>query len=196
MKRYLCLLLALSVLLCGCGKEVSAPDSSSVSGIQACVDNTVYYTTVSEFLESDFCDTMKEKGFTPYLLSYDESRYEFSRMSSDADFYEFHLMDTETDSSIIITITYDSYFETAEDFAVNKTTTDGDIITTVEKDGQTYDVYISKMPYTPDTCYSIGYIPFPDYKLSLHSNRATPEAVLEDFQAFTLITQEEWENAH
>ncbi len=191
MKRITPAFLALSFLLCGCSNAENSTETNQLpSGVHINVDSTIYYDTVSDFLDSDFCKAMQEEGFTTYLLSYDETRYEFSRMSSDAKFYVFHFLDTQTDSGISITIMYDSFYEEVSDFGVNAADTSGDIITTAEKDGQTYDVYISKVPYTPEDQYNIGYIPFPDYNVYISSNRATPEEVLEDFQAFTLVPAE------
>lgn len=212
-------MLLFTLLLCGCGQEETADkvemtaaeetteaakleettqtpeETKATLELHISADTVVKYDTVSQFLDSDFCEKMQGEGFATYLLSYDEERYEFRSISSDASFYEYRLVDTETEESVSVTISYDTYEENVEQFADNKLSTEGDVITTAEKDGVTYDVYLSKLPFEESTKYSLSYIPFENYTVYISSHRPTTEEVLEDFQAFDLITLEEWNAA-
>lgn len=208
MKKKLTFLLVPLFLLCsGCsdaqGSAPAVKESKAESVTETDAPRAEYnvstretYTTMEAFLASEFCQNMKEEGDTLYMPDYDEARFTFEAVSTAGSCYELELTDTETDSSVIISINHNAYQEAVSDFATNKITTEGDIITTAEKDGTTYDVYLHKDGFIETDQYSLSYIPFPGYTVYIISDRATPEAVLEDFQAFTLITQEEWENAH
>ncbi len=208
MKKKLTFLLVPLFLLCsGCsdvqGSAPAAKESKAESVTETDASPAHYnvstsetYTTMEAFLASEFCQNMKEEGDTLYMPDYDEARFTFEAVSTAGSCHELELTDTETNSSVIISINHNAYHEKVSDFAINKITTAGDIVTTAEKDGTTYDVYIHKDAYAETDRYSLSYIPFPGYSVYILSERSTPEAVLEDFQAFTLITQEEWENAH
>ncbi len=201
------LIIPIFLLCCGCSNaKGSAPavkeshtesmTESSAPDADYNVSTLVTYSTAEEFFASEFCQNMKDEGYTLYMPDYDEARFTLEAIASTASVHELEFTDTETDSSVIISINHNAHQEEVSDFAVNKVVIDGDITTTAEKDGTTYDVYIHKDPYIETDRYSLSYIPFPGYSVYILSDRATPEEALEDFQAFTLITQEEWESIH
>ncbi len=198
MKKYLSIVM-FCVLLTGCGaaeetlvkKEMNmqsaASDSEQDKIVCALPETTIYYDSEAAFLASDFCAEMQQKGYTPYLLSYDEERYEFCQMWSDASFYVYSLIDKTEDEGVTYTISYETYERTATELNQNKADKSGDSIVTVEKDGMSYDVYISKSPYIDYDRYSIQYLPFMEYKVSIHAGATTPEAALAYIHEFDLV---------
>ncbi len=203
--------LTLSVLFCGCTKVPQDTSTAQINDNLQLVKNNersdnqmqmddlhfnmisdIDYSTVESFLDSDYCRELQEKGFTVYLPTYDEERYDFMKIVSTNCSYKVRIKDTQTDTAIDICIGYDSFFEKPEDFAANAISTEGDFSTTAEKFGQTYDVYLMKTPYMPETEYTLGYLPFEGYDVYISSHRSTPEEVLEDFRAFDLVPADVW----
>lgn len=182
MKRFSFILLP-SLLLCGCSQQ-------SEETVHIDEDLTITYSDVDEFLASDFCDTMKEDGFTVYLPSFDTEKYTISRIISSNELYWFVLKNTENDQGIIYQISYDCYEQTVDQLSDNKMDKSGDIITTAEKNGITYDVYLSKTLYVDWDEYNLIYLPFEDYSVYIGSDSPTPEAALSYIHDFDLVPAE------
>ncbi|MBQ7003520.1 MAG: hypothetical protein IJN57_06090 [Oscillospiraceae bacterium] len=204
--------LALTMLLCGCGanrtdlKEMETttlnPTIASVETTETpeTATNKIYdvelktsteYGSFEGFLRSDFCKKMRQDGFTVYALSYDEERFTGKGVTSDACFYKMGFRDALSEKGVICTITYNAYQKTAEELHKNKWDTSGDSIVTVEKDGVNYDVYVSKTILVDYDEYSIIYIPFEGYTLSIRASASTPEEALAYIHEFDLVPVEE-----
>ncbi len=197
--------LILAFCCCGCSETPSFPEASAqkeletqapvdlgLAGGTYCVDldTTVYYDSVSEFLDSEFCENMKESGFAPYLLSYDESRYELRRMRSDGKFYDFQLKDTVNDLSITCSIKYSGTYHEIEDLYENTVQAIEPTITAVDKDGVTYDVAVQQVPFDPEIKYNITYIPMDGYTLYIGTDSPTPEEAIAYIHEFDLVAAE------
>ncbi len=194
--------LILALCCCGCSETSSFPEASAqkeletqapvdlgLAGGSYCVDldTTVYYDSVSEFLDSEFCMNMKESGFAPYLLSYDESRYEFYGMRADGKFYDFQLKDTESGLSITCSVSYSETYHEIEDLYENTVHAIDPTITAVEKDGVTYDVAVHQVPFEPEIQYNITYIPMDGYTLYIGTDSPTPEEAIAYIHEFDLV---------
>ncbi len=199
--------LALTMLLCGCGSQQVPPEETVLTTTQpeeivetqdtettpletvleVDLNTTTKYGSFEGFLRSDFCKKMQQDGFTVYALSYDEERFTGKGVTSDACFYMMGIRDALTEKGVICSITYNSYVKTAEELSRNAWDTSGDSIVTVEKDGVNYDVYISKTPYVDYDEYSIAYIPFEGYILDIHPRASTPEEALAYIHEFDLV---------
>lgn len=191
--------LTLTVMLCGCGNSESTSvseknmvsDAVVVEGCSGEEDRRITYDSLDEFRGSTFYRTMKESGYTPYMLQYDEERYTFERMVSDAGFYIFCLKDSLTDKAVQCTITYDTYVtemsQLQEIFPYEK-----NILTTVERDGEVYDVYLVTSPYDEVENYSLSYLPYMGYEVSIRvGNNSSADEILAYFNEFTLVPDEE-----
>ncbi len=199
-------LIAICLLTCmitGCGVAEENKSEQMVETVQNTVsdteeeiicalpDTTVYYDSEQAFLASDFCYEMQQKGYEPYLLSYDKERFEFCQMWSDASFYVYALIDKNNGAGVDYTITYETHERTASELNQNTADKSGDSIVTVEKDGSSFDVYIAKSPYIDYDQYSIQYLPFTAYRVSIHARASTPEEALAYIHEFDLVPVEE-----
>lgn len=195
MKKLLVLLMCMSLFLCGCSALTDGGSSAvkeTFPEYYADEETRVRYENESEFLDSDFCDEMKQNGYTIYQLSYDEERYELLGMLSDRNLYKYQLTDKETGAEVDYSICYNvGYLEHPSDAFANADDTSKDVSTTVEKDGQGYDVYISRTPYVEEDEYGIVYLPFEDYKVSIYADAPTPEDALAYIHDFDLVPAEE-----
>ncbi|MBE6826091.1 MAG: hypothetical protein E7511_04310 [Ruminococcus sp.] len=201
--------LALTMLLCGCGSQQVPPEETVLTTTQpeeivetkntestpletvleVDLNTTTQYGSFEGFLRSDFCKKMQQDGFTTYALSYDKERFVERGMMSDASFYTMGFNDKNNPEGrgVVCTITYNAYEKTAEELAGNKWDTSGDSIVTVEKDGVKYDVYVSKTILVDYDEYSIIYIPFEGYTLSIRASASTPEEALAYIHEFDLV---------
>ena len=202
--------LALTMLLCGCGanrtdlKErettalnptiasVETTDTQETTANYICevdLNRSVEYGSFEGFLRSDFCKEMRENGYTPYAISYDEERYELKGVRSDPGFYVMGFRDkyNPDGKGVSCTILYNAPEKTASELSRNKWDTSGDSIVTVEKDGVNYDVYVSKAILVDYDEYSIVYIPFEGYTLSIRASASTPEEALAYIHEFDLV---------
>ena len=198
MKKLICAL-TLTVMLCGCGNSESTSvseknmvsDAVVVEGCSGDEDRRITYDSLDEFRGSTFYRTMKESGYTPYMLQYDEERYTFERIVSDAKFYEYYLLDNIAEKVVCYEIQYDSYKVNVEQFGENAPT-ERNIKTTAERDGQVYDVYLSTSAYTDEVNYYLNYLPFEHYEVSFSvGNNSTADEILAYFNEFTLVPDEE-----
>ncbi len=169
----------------------SAPEEETTEYIED-VDlaRTVEYDTVDEFLASDFCKKMKEDGFTPYVLAYDEERFELKGMHSDASFYVFGFHDKEKDQGVSCTIMYNTYMTDIEQMMDNIRVPVEHVFTTVEKDGVSYEVYAGDAPFDEWVLYNMGYLPFEKWQMSIKSDSPTPEEAIAYIHEFDLVPAE------
>lgn len=196
MKKMLVLLMCMSLLLCGCSEFTDGGGSSAVKETfpeyYADEETRIRYGSESEFLTSDFCDRMKRDGYTVYLLSCNEEQYEFQEIVSDGSFYKYILADKETGAELECSLSYHvEYLKHPSDAFANADDTSKDSLTTVEKDGREYDVYISRTPYVEEDEYGIVYLPFDGYKMSIYAGASTPEDALAYIHDFDLVPADE-----
>ncbi len=181
------LVLPLCMLLCGCdAKEASEPE------FHANIDDTEYFVTVQDFLESDFCKEMQEDGFVTYLPTYDTEKYTLSMVRAVRKAYTFVLKEDDKSGATTIQIRYDAYQKTVDELAGNKLDRTGDSYAAVEKDGRSYELYISKTPNVSHNEYNIMCIPFEKYKLYIGTRADTPEGAIAAFHEFDLVPEDEW----
>lgn len=190
MKKIFAVLMCMSLFLCGCGTQENEITPTEQGSTEKIFDNevrTIEYQTIPEFLESEFCQTMQSEGFAVYLPSYDAAQYELRRITSDAAFYEFSFIETATEKGVVYSVLYNTHFRSADEFAeLYPDTADENILTSVEKDGVSQDVYIVKTPYTEDASYNLSYLPMEGYEVYIGSNSATPEDALTYIHDFDL----------
>lgn len=156
-----------------------------------CIDenNQINYSSVDAFLDSDFYLYITEEGYPPYLLEWDETKYEFSKMWSDSGFYTYVLREIETNKSIMYQITVDYYIEDFETL-YEKSRNGTEIITTAEMGGKTYDIMLKTSSYDSIQNYHLTYLPEKRYRASLSvGTETTQEEILEYFNDFTLYKQ-------
>ncbi len=195
----------IAVMLCGCGAatkkedkttskatEISESQEMSLSDemiVEDMVDEDtkLWYDTDEEFLSSVFCADMRQDGYVPCLLSYDKEHYELDKISSSAHTYVFYLLDKTLNVGVHYSISYDVYERTASELCANKTQKDEDSIVSVDKDGVSYDVYISKTPYIDYDQYGILFLPSDGYKVSIYADASTPEEALAYIYEFDLV---------
>ncbi len=187
---------ALTLLLCGCGASAENGIESTTEKVWPEYYVEVYngkdYGSESKFFSSDFVGQMRDEGYTPYRLSYDTERFEFYRIQSDATFYEYRLKDKANGNDVTCTVAYHvEYLKHPSDAFANADLTDQDVVTTVEKDGASYEVYISKKPFVDYEAYNIVYLPFEGYKVSIYADASTPEEALAYIHEFDLVPVEE-----
>ncbi len=210
MKRLSIILTCVSILFCGCSQqsENSVPDETneqqSEQVLEAATEETsetepefyvdanttVFYKSEDEFFSSEFCQTMKEDGFTPLKLSYDTEQYDFFNIRSDAKFYNYNLNDSETGEPLSITITYDTYRTDVSEFGDNVRIPMETTITAVSKNDVDQEVYIYKKPYQDETEYTLCCIPMEGYELTISSGCSTIDEVTALFQQLDLVPAE------
>ncbi|MBR4101105.1 MAG: hypothetical protein IKK51_04415 [Oscillospiraceae bacterium] len=177
----------LCLLLCGCGaKETPEPE------FHVDIDDTQYFETVPDFLASEFCKEMQEDGFVTYLPAYDAEKYTLSMVNAVRKAYTFVLKEDEKSGATTIQIRYDSYEKTVDELAGNKLDRSGDSYAAVEKDGRSYELYVSKTPYVSHNEYNIMCIPFEKYKLYIGAKADSPQGAIDAFQEFDLLPSDEW----
>lgn len=208
MKKFLCLLLVLSAL-CSCGsieEPQSAEINEAITEIQEsseisphgvdCIDVITTFTcySVEEFAETDYCKNMIASGFDFRVLSYDEEKYTFTSISSDTigNWYDFHLIENETDRMIGYTFRFDENYENADDFGKNVYIEKADMVTTAQRGEETYEVYLINTVMEGEDNYHLFYIPEEGCYDSMRvSGSASPEVILHYFSEFDIVTYEE-----
>lgn len=197
MKKLICALI-LTAMLCGCGNSESASisDESLVTEnnvIQGCdgdEDISATYNTLRDFRVSTFYSNIIKSGCTPYVLEYDEERYTFEKIISNAGFYMFILNDNVTDKEIHCTITYDTYVKNISQLQ-EIFPYENNILTTAERDGEVYDVYLITSQYDEIENYSLSYLPYAGYEVSISAgDDSTADEILSYFNEFTLVPDE------
>ncbi|MBQ7003523.1 MAG: hypothetical protein IJN57_06105 [Oscillospiraceae bacterium] len=198
--------LALIMLLCGCGSQQVPPEETVLTTTQpekivetqdtettpletvleVDLNTTTKYGDFEGFLKSDFCKEMRENGYAPYAISYDEERYELKGVTADGCFYSMGFRNKQGGKGVYCAISFGSY-ETVDDLTANVWDTSGDSFATVDKNGVSYDVYIAKTPYIDYDVYAISYIPFSGYKMYIHADASTPEEALAYIHEFDLV---------
>ncbi len=194
MKKLLCLLMITS-LLCGCtGKtyesSIITEESSEVIVCED-LDTSVRFVAEEEFLESAFCKDLRAMGSNIYSFQYDTDRYSLSMISADASFYVYHLYDNVEEVGVRSEMLYDPTVSTMDEvqaiFGNEKS-----VMTKAEKDGIEYDVFLSTSQYGEETDYSLIYMPFANYRVSIHAdNNQTTDEILEYFDDFELVEVQE-----
>ena len=194
MKKLLCLLMITS-LLCGCtGKtyesSIITEESSEVIVCED-LDTSVRFVAEEEFLESVFCKDLRAMGSNIYSFQYDTERYSLSMISADASFYVYHLYDNVEEVGVRSEMLYDPTVSTMDEvqaiFGNEKS-----VMTKAEKDGIEYDVFLSTSQYGEETDYSLIYMPFANYRVSIHAdNNQTIDEILEYFDDFELVEVQE-----
>lgn len=151
-------------------------------------DTVIVYETLEEFRNSEFYSKMKAEGHTPYLLEFDEERYEFKNIRADNSGYDFYLYDNQTSKNVCISTIYNSGIETMSELQNTFGNVD-DIITTAERNEQHYDVLLSKIPYVEYEEYSLLYLHADEYMVSINVDNATSDEILEYFDDFELVAE-------
>jgi len=149
-------------------------------------DTVIIYETQEEFRNSDFYNKIKNEGFTPYLLEFDEERYEFNNIRADKSWYDFYLYDIQTSKNVCISTIYNSGIKTMSELQETFGNED-DIVTTAEINGQTHDVLLSQRPYVDYVEYSLFYLLEEEYLISINVDNATSDEILEYFDDFELV---------
>ena len=149
-------------------------------------DTVIIYETQEEFRNSDFYNKIKNEGFTPYLLEFDEERYEFNNIRADKSWYDFYLYDIQTSKNVCISTIYNSGIEAMSELQETFGNED-DIVTTAEINGQTHDVLLSQRPYVDYVEYSLFYLLEEEYLISINVDNATSDEILEYFDDFELV---------
>lgn len=208
MKKTLLISMIMSALLCGCGNAHKEPSTNSNNSSEASISETSnqqktevpddeevhidesdmeFFESLDEFKKTEFYNKMKEEGFTPYLLEYDEERYSFCSIVTARNYYEYILYDELNEKNVYCAVHYDTYMKDVSEFGVNAIAVDS-IITTAERNGKKYDVYISSSILTDERNYLICYLPFDKYKSIISADGAeTPDEILEYFDDFELV---------
>lgn len=194
MKKILCLFM-ITVTLCGCGSDTQEANTISEENSEYVIydelDTSVRFTTEEEFLKSSFCKDLRDLGSNIYRFEYDTDRYSLSMIYADASFYEYHLYDNVEEIGIMIDILYDitvsSMGEVQALFNNEKS-----FMTKADKNGVEYDIFLSTSSYSDEIDYSLIYMPFTNYRVSIHANNnQTTDEILEYFDDFELVEVDE-----
>ncbi len=195
MKKLLCILMITS-LLCGCSgktEESSVIEKESSEEI-ICeeLDTSVKFSTEDEFLESSFCKGLRALGSNIYRFEYDKERYSLSMIYADASFYEYHLYDSVEEVGVMIDILHDPTVSSMGEVQA-LFNNERSVMTKAEKAGIEYDVFLSTSQYGEGTDYSLIYMPFTNYRVSVHANNnnTTQDEILEYFDDFELVEVQE-----
>ena len=206
------LALVLPMLLCGCGADRTETTSSEPTGsveetevtsetAASLVDEYICglpeiafnFETEETFLASEFCEKMLHEGVVPHVLTYDPAKYELKKILADASFYEYQFLNKENGVGVSCTVSY--YIQEIGLFdlysGIPLHDRENDVRTTVDKDGETYDVYIAKSDYSETGRYTLQYLPLHDFSLSIRSDASTPEEALAYIHEFDLVPVEE-----
>ena len=203
MKKTLLFAIILSAVLFGCGKDCNESstntnnssetsnqqetEASDVEEVHIDESDMEYFENLDEFKRSDFYANLVSSGITPYLLQYDEERYELQMIYAEHEFYTFMFNDNVSDHYVRYTIDCDTYMKDVSEFGVNAIAVDS-IITTAERNGKKYDVYVRSSTLTDERNYSLSYLPFDRYGASISiGNAQTPDEILEYFDDFELV---------
>ncbi|MBQ8296781.1 MAG: hypothetical protein IJX77_03260 [Ruminococcus sp.] len=210
MKKILCII-ALQLLLCGCENTEKTFTSENVESATVTTteispeetevfvdeDTSIIYETLDAFKSSDFYNTMKSEGYPPYLLEFDEERYDLGKIISNTSSYDYILYDNEAEVNIVYSIMYDTYIEEMSDLQAAFPYSDN-ILTTAECGGEIYDVYLITSPYNVDseknstfTDYDLAFLPDFRYEAYLTINGiTTTDEILSYFDDFVLVPDE------
>lgn len=209
MKKLICMLMITSMLFgCGVVETENSPvieettlivepptikterNAESDDGVVALIDEETSskYGTIEAFKNSEFYNQIKTDGFTPYLLEYDEERYTFQKMNTDAKWYSYVLYDKVADKNITYTLKYDRYIDNIEDLSENNLS-DRNFASTAERNGVTYEVYLSTSAYKETDNFFLHYVPVEGYIASMNAEQATSDEILEYFDDFELVAE-------
>lgn len=208
MKKTLLFAIILSAVLFGCGKDYNEPSTNTNNSSEASISeiskqqeteaseveevhidegDMEFFESLDEFKKTEFYNKMKEEGFTPYLLEYDEERYTFCSIVTARNYYEYILYDELNKKNVYCAVHYDTYKTSVDQFGANAISVDS-MTTTAERNGKKYDVYISSSTLTDERDYLLCYLPFDKYESIISTNHAeTPDEILEYFDDFELV---------
>lgn len=182
----ICFMLGALALACGgCGEKVQ--EESHVDE-----KTTIDYKDIPAFLESDFCKEMQKEGKKVYLPTWDAEKFGLVNVYTSHETSVFTFKDAQTGKVGHYQISYDDYRKSVEDFVKDKPEAAKDQIIKAEKDGVSYDVYLSALPYQENTEYNLYYIPHENVRVYIGTARSKTEEILADFDQFDLVSSDEW----
>ncbi len=171
---------------CGCGEK-------TVSELHVDEKTTTDYKDIPAFLESGFCKEMQKEGGKLYLPTWDEEKFKLVNVYTSNKTSVFTFKDAQTGKVGYYEICYDDHRKSVEDFAEGKPDSAKDQIVKVEKDGTSYDVYLSATPYQENAEYNLYYLPYENVRVYIGTARSETEKILADFEQFDLVPADEWQ---
>lgn len=169
---------ALALACGGCGEKVQ--EESHVDE-----KTTIDYKDIPAFLESDFCKEMQKEGKKVYLPTWDAEKFGLVNVYTSNETSVFTFKDAQTGKVGYYEICYDDDRKSVEDFAKDQ-------IIKAEKDGTSYDVCLSALPYQENTEYNLYYVPYENVMVYIGTARSKTEEILADFDQFDLVSADEW----
>ncbi len=200
MKKRLLLSILTLCFLAGCGQMES--QNSNIEQVQTTdpedevicelIDEFETFSTETEFFNSAACERLKGAGIEIYQLQYDTERYSLSQINANVCFYTYCLYDNINNAAVNIEILFDPTISSVTELLAIFDNESG-VIRTAEKAGTEYDIYLSSPRYNEELDYSMIYMPFENYSVSIYAdNNQTIDEILEYFDDFELVeTQEE-----
>ncbi len=199
MKKRLLISILTLCFLAGCGQTES--QNSNIEQVQTTnpedevicelVDEFETFSTESEFYNSAACERLKGSGIEIYKLQYDTERYSLHQVNSNVCFYTYCMNDNLNDIAVNIEILFDPTISSVTELLAIYDN-ESDFVTRAEKDGIEYDVYLASSKYRDEPKYSLNYMPFENYSVSIYATKSeTPEKILEYFDDFELVEVQE-----
>lgn len=190
----------LTLMLFGCGNSAdkSSSEVETTTEVEVIADESIAdedtsstYETFDEFQNSSFYAKLIEDGITPYHPVYDEERFSLSQIMADASFYMYCFYDSETEQGVKYCVTYDW---TIADMSSLQSTfyNDSNILTTaISSNGAESEVLLNADAFSDTENYSIMYLPYPNYRVSIHTNNdSTADEMLALFSEFSIAEDE------
>lgn len=195
MKKRLLLSILTLCFLAGCGQTES--QNSNIEQVQTTdpedevicelIDEFETFSTETEFFNSAACERLKGSGIEIYKLQYDTERYSLHQVNSNVCFYTYCMNDNLNDIAVNVEILFDPTISSVTELLTIFDNESG-FVTRAEKDGIEYDVYLASSKYRDEPKYSLNYMPFENYRVSIHATKSeTPEKILEYFDDFELV---------
>lgn len=200
MKKRLLLSILTLCFLAGCGQTES--QNSNIEQVQTTtdpedevicelIDEFETFSTETEFFNSAACERLKGSGIEIYKLQYDTERYSLSQINTNVSFYTYCMYDNVNNTAVNVEILFDPTISSVTELLTIFDNESG-FVTTAEKDGVKYDIYLSSPRYNEELNYSMIYMPFANYSVSIHVKKnQTTDEILEYFDDFELVEVQE-----
>lgn len=148
------------------------------------------FDTVDEFKASSDYQAIKSQAETLYLPEFDTERYSVTRIKPLDGSYEYRLHDNTEDINITLSVIYTTYIRDIKEIQ-EMLPYEKNVLTTAEAWGKTYDVYLITSKYSDNENYSLSYLPYEGYHVTISTGESymPTDRILEYFDDFELVAE-------